>query len=162
MNSKHSRESSTTLPLLWGALGALLVGAVGGLTSNIWASMAAKRAFTAEIAAAREVIIALRLYAADEGGVTVKHLDDLVRRGVLEDDSLLYKTLPDGTKKARWHYFPFNDSGEGGKPVIVSTETYSGGKRIVATTDTSVELFRDDGLDRFVSELEREKKTGRK
>jgi hypothetical protein len=131
-------------PLVWTALGALLVGAVGWLVTNAHAKLSAKDAITAEFAAARQVALAVRLYAADEGGLTVEQLDDLVRMGVLKDDSLIYKTLPNGTKRARWHYFPFTDSQQGGKPVLVSTESLNGGKRIVVTADTSVELMKWD------------------
>jgi hypothetical protein len=130
--------------LFWAVLGALVVLVVGSLP-NVWGELSAKGAITREIADARQIVLAIGLASADESDLEIKTLDDLVTKGLLTDDTPIYKRMPDGTKKARWIFYPknTNPSAPGGSPIIISVET-SSGKRIVGNNDTSLELFKGD------------------
>jgi hypothetical protein len=124
-------------------LGAIIVAGIASFAANIQGKLTARDEISRDIANARQVLLALRLYEAEEPFTKIASLDDLVRSGVLSDDKLLYRTLPDGKKQPRWIYFGFRADQEGGEPVIASTRSYHG-KWIVCNGDFAVEVVRDD------------------
>jgi hypothetical protein len=130
-------------PLAAALTGAIIVAGVASFAGNIQGKLAARAEFSRDIADARQVVLALRLYEVEEPLTRIASLDDLVRSGLLSDDKLLYRTLPDGTKQPRWFYFGFRGDQEGGEPVIASTRSHHG-KWIIGTSDTCIELARDD------------------
>lgn len=143
-NSDHPKTARPGRGLWWGGLGVLVLAAVASLMMSARGKMRQRDEITRDIADARQVIIALRLDAADEGGGRIEKLDDLLRKGALLDESVLYKALPDGTKQARWIYLgDAADLQHGSLPLIVSAEPRNG-KRIVGTSDTSVEVMREE------------------
>jgi hypothetical protein len=124
-------------------LGSIIVAAIASFAANIHGKLIARDEFTRDIADARQVLLALRLYEAEEPFTKIGSLDDLVRSGALLDDKPLYRTLPDGSKQPRWIYFGLRWDQEGGEPVIASTRSHHG-KWIVGTGDTSIKVVRDD------------------
>ncbi len=130
-------------PLLAALLGGIMVAGIASLATNIQGKLTARDEFSREVADARQILLALRFYEAEEPFTKIVSLDDLVRSGALSDDKPLYRTLPDGTKQARWIYFGFRGDRDGGEPVIASTRSYHG-KWIVGTSDVAIEVTRDD------------------
>jgi prepilin-type N-terminal cleavage/methylation domain-containing protein len=170
-----------------------IIAILASLSMAAIGKMGEKGQITKSIANCRQIIIAIRLYAADEGG---RYPDQdtaepastaniafrtLIKSGALEDEKIFgcgaSKYMPDGNigvapeyeeavKPGENHWMmtaDLNDSSPGGIPLVyenaaatgtdpswnadaagrsVRGRTWSGGKIIVGTNDTSVEVMK--------------------
>jgi hypothetical protein len=104
-----------------------------------------------DITNARQLIIAVRLHAAEEGGRYPAQLEGLLASGYVEGFESLEKLstyVGEGnTLPASWIYVRgLNDSAPAGLPLIIAPHTYKGGKRIIGTNDASVELWNAEHI----------------
>jgi hypothetical protein len=147
-------ETSRTTPtksagIAIAALALVAVAIVSAMSLGVIGTVGEKKPFkkslTAGIATARELALAVRLYAADNGGKYPATLEDLTPSGKVTQELLdQFKNFkPDGwLGEPGFEYLggELNDSSEGGKVLLRSRCWSPDGKRILATNDTSVEL----------------------
>ena len=170
-----------------------IIAILASLSMAAIGRMGEKGQITKAIANCRQIIIAIRLYAADEGGrypdqdssnpasTSNVAFRNLIKAGALEDEKIfgcgVSKFVPDGNigsapeyeeavKSGECHWMmtaELNDSSPGGLPLVyenaVSTgsdpswnadaagrsvrgRTWSGGKIIIGTNDSSVEAMK--------------------
>lgn len=115
------------------------------------ASMAMSSFTNAQLAArqmqavqnAKQLVVGMRLYAADHDSNLPPTLETLFEEGLVTDRKLL--EVP-GILKANsgWEYSGagLKDSGDGNTVILISRESYRRGERIVAHLDGSVEVAR--------------------
>jgi hypothetical protein len=139
-NSDQTRTLVSERGRWWAGLGVLVFAALALVVILSMGRMGEVPRIDPELSAARQVLLALTLYAADEPSAKIEKLDDLLVKGYLEDDSLIYGTASDGTKRARWVFLGYDPSQLGSTPVLISAEPHDG-ERAVGTNDTSVELM---------------------
>lgn len=128
------------------AIGGIAHQAVWLARADKWISGRSSGTITKQIANARQLTIAVRLYAADEGGRYPARLDELITSGSVGGLDFLEQTLfswPPGEPPSSWIYVRgLSESAPAYLPIFISPGTFQDGKRIIATNDTSVELMK--------------------
>ena len=115
---------------------------VGAVAIPFISKRGEREKITRAISEARQIVTALRIYSADHDGEYPASLHELVTAGTLPE-SLLYRLLPDGSKEARWIYFPgLKDSDGESRPVIVEADPKDG-RMFVGLNDSSIVTDRD-------------------
>jgi type II secretory pathway pseudopilin PulG len=137
--------SNTSVPLMGSSLTAVSVVAVlAGTALPAFTKIQERAAQTKEINNARQVIMGLKIYAADNGGKYPGELSELITAKVLDNESLLSFTDPVTKEHKAWLYNnKLNDSAPGSEAVIASPSLI-GGKRIVGFNDGSARLTTEE------------------
>ena len=97
---------------------------------------------------ARQILMACRMYAADNDGAFPASLQDLITEGVV-DDTAVFQTVPpseDGSEIGFEYTAGLTDSDHPRKVLIQSKTTYSGGDKIFGFVDGLVHAMKPDEL----------------
>ncbi len=92
----------------------------------------------------KQLVIALKFYAADHDGKYPDQLSELVKDGVLDDETLLEYKNPETKQGQPWLYNKtLTDSSPGTSAVLAAPIKSKDGKRVVAFNDGSVRLVTE-------------------
>lgn len=99
---------------------------------------------TKEMSSARQVVLALRLYASTHGGKYPEKLDELRTSDSLTDPKILMFNDPTTHTPTPWFYnSSLTESSPATEPLLISPSAFSGGKRIAAFNDGSVRIITE-------------------
>ncbi|MBL9114533.1 MAG: hypothetical protein JNJ83_05960 [Verrucomicrobiaceae bacterium] len=94
---------------------------------------------------ARTVVLALKMFAADNNGTYPKTLKELLANNYLEHESDLNHEHPQSRIAEPWVYFSgFSDSDPGSEIILLSPSADHRGNRIAARNDGSVEQISEE------------------
>lgn len=152
---KRSVCISTLMLLMFGvslAIGGIMHEAAWLARTDRWLAFGQSYpSITRQISNARQLIIAVRLYAADESGTFPARLEHLLTAGALEGlaefERLNTFTGDTNEPPAPWIYVRgLRDAAPEGLPIIIAPFSYKNGRRIVGTNDTAVELMKPSDI----------------
>ena len=122
-----------------------MLALVGGIALPAMNNVTLQAKVTTETRKARTVVLGLKMFAAENNGAYPKNLKQLVTGKYLESEADLNHVDPQSSLAQQWIYFPgLTDSDPSSEIVLLSPTTYSGGKRIAARNDGSVEQISED------------------
>lgn len=88
----------------------------------------------------RQVIISLKMYAADHGGKYPATLDELIKTAPEDEKLLDYPQFTDWSPEKGYEYAGGSDAEPGQKVILMSRSHSQSGKRILGHNDGSVEI----------------------
>lgn len=93
----------------------------------------------------KQLVVCLRIYAADQGGKYPAQLSDLIKESMLDNPSLLEFSDPNTKENlAPLYNNQLTDSSDGGEIVLAAPTPNKSGKRIAAFNDGSVRTITED------------------
>ena len=115
------------------------IAVAAGFLLPLWTNSRPCGPLTRNLSTAKQVFLAVRMYAEDNKGKLPEKLEDIMPK-YCTTDAVLWSTGGDGKTKVRWQYFPNHKFGEEPRAIILSSLPNPDGYRVIGFTDESVNI----------------------
>ena len=125
---------------MWVLFGVAAAVIAAGFIMPLFTVEAKRGPLTDNLSNAKQVAIALRMYADDHENQFPKTLEEIMPK-YCTSDKVLWNTVADGKTKARWQYSPDHKPDEEPIAIIITSSPNSKGQRVVGYTDGSAAIL---------------------